>query len=106
MQKLSFTQHDALPPPTDCLHKLPKRSFYGWADGQRWSASSHLCGGEGVPVVRQGEKTVQELCVMAVHLGYLAHHRPGESAVRAREIQVHLYLTSIIEIYVLLRVQR
>lgn len=43
-------------------------------------------------MVRQREQAIQELRSMAVGLGYLAHDRPRERAVRAREIEVHLNL--------------
>lgn len=43
-------------------------------------------------MVRQREQAVQELRLVAVDLGYLAHDRPHECTVRAREIEVHLDL--------------
>ncbi len=43
-------------------------------------------------MVRQREQAVQELRLVAVDLGYLAHDGPHERAVRAREIEVHLHL--------------
>ena len=56
----------------------------------------YLCGCEGVAVIRQREEAIDELRLLPISVRHLGHNWPSQRAVRAGQIQVHVYLRHLL----------